>query len=521
MSTPLIAFDRTKRRPHRHPKLCSLEELSVTLKTLRAADNTIVQCHGVFDILHIGHIRHFEQAAKFGDALVVTLTPDRYVNKGPNHPVFPEQLRAEAVAALDAVDFVAVNRWPTAVEAIRMLRPDIYVKGSEYRDTEDRTNGIRCEEEAVRSIGGRIEFTDDITFSSSALINRHLPLLPPEAGDYIRSFTEQHPIEEVLRYLDAATSLRVLVVGEAIIDEYQYCLSIGKSGKEPILATRYVSSERFAGGILAVANHVASFAGSVNLLTCLGTQDSHEDFIRQSLNARIRPHFIYLQDAPTIVKRRFVETYPLQKLFEVYFMDGERSDEAQVNALCGGLDDLLRDCDAVIVNDYGHGMLGPEAVDLLCSKAPFLAINTQVNAANHGFNTISKYRRANFVAVSETELRLDARSRSRRLQDIVLDASQRLSCGSMIITQGPQGSLCYGTTEGFIKIPAFTSRIVDRVGAGDAVFAVTALCLAQGAPMEVVGVIGNAVGAEAVMTVGNRKAIDRITLGKHLMSLLK
>ena len=503
-------------------KVRSLEELSATVQRLHREGQTIVQCHGVFDLLHIGHIRHFEQAKMQGDVLVVTVTPDRFVNKGPNHPAFGEQLRVEAIAALDAVDYVAINKGRTAVGAIRMLRPDVYAKGSDYRDfSADRTHGIQAEEEAVTSRGGRLFFTDDITFSSSALLNRNLSVLPPETSEYLRSFSERHPTEEVLDHLDKAGSLKAVVVGEAIIDEYHYCQSIGKSGKEPVLASRYVSDERFAGGILAVANHVASFAERVDLLTSLGMRDSHEEFIRQSLDARVQPHFLFQPDAPTIVKRRFVEEYPLQKLFEVYFMNGDHVAEDHVRGLCHTLEDLMAACDLVIVNDYGHGMIGPEMVDLLCDKAPFLAVNTQVNAANQGFNTVSKYRRADYVAVSETELRLDARRRSGDLRQIMLETSESLDCGRIIATQGPRGSLCFSQTEGFFEVPAFTSRIVDRVGAGDAMFAVTALCLANQAPIEAVGMIGNAVGAEAVMTVCNREAIDRVTLCKHITSLLK
>ena len=503
-------------------KVRSVEELAATLQRLRGEGKTVVLCHGVFDLLHIGHIRHFEQAKTQGDVLVVTVTPDRFVNKGPNHPAFTEQLRVEAIAALDAVDYVAINKWPMAVEAIRWLRPDVYAKGSDYRDfSTDRTKGIQAEEEAVTCRGGRHFFTDDITFSSSSLLNRNLPALPPETNEYLRSFSDRHPTSEVMGRLDATSSLKTLVVGEAIIDEYHYCLSIGKSGKEPVLASRYLSDERFAGGILAVANHVASFADHVDLLTSLGARDSHEAFIRQSLDAKIQPHLLFRQDAPTIVKRRFVEAYPLQKLFEVYFMNGDDVDPHHDRGLCRKLEDLMPTCDVVIVNDYGHGLIGTEMVELLCDKAPFLAVNTQVNAANQGFNTVSKYPRADYIAVSETELRLNARSRSRDLRDIMTETSEQLDCARIIVTQGPRGSLCYGRAEGFFEVPAFTNRIVDRVGAGDAMFAVTALCLAQQAPMEIAGVIGNAVGAEAVMMVGNRRAIDRATLSRHITSLLK
>ena len=157
-------------------KIFELEELAVLLQGLRKKDKKVVLCHGVFDLLHIGHIRHFQQAKEMGDILVVTVTPDRYVNKGAGRPAFPDSLRVEAIAALDCVDYVSINQWPMAVETIQLLRPDFYVKGPDYKEkVTDYTGGIGLEESAVRAIGGELVFTEDITFSSSTLINRHLP----------------------------------------------------------------------------------------------------------------------------------------------------------------------------------------------------------------------------------------------------------------------------------------------------------------------------------------------------------
>src|SRR5437868_6691263 len=111
-------------------KINRVDDLAKSLAGLRTQGKKIVQCHGVFDLLHIGHIKHLEAARKYGDLLVVTLTPDRFVNKGPHRPAFPERLRAEALASLACVDFVAINEWPTAVETIQRLRPDFFVKAS-------------------------------------------------------------------------------------------------------------------------------------------------------------------------------------------------------------------------------------------------------------------------------------------------------------------------------------------------------------------------------------------------------
>ena len=504
-------------------KIREIEDLAGVLSSLRDEGRKIVHCHGVFDLLHVGHIRHFERAKELGDVLVVTTTADQYVSKGPGRPAFGEDLRAEGIAALDCVDFVAINRWPMAVETIRLLRPHLYVKGADYREAEeDRTGGIKLEEEAIRSVGGQLAFTDDITFSSTNLINRHLPILPKEVSEYLAGFSARYSSGDVLKYLENARSLKVLLVGETIIDEYVYCETLGKSGKEPVLATRQIDRERFAGGTAAVANHVSAFCDNACLLTFLGRVDSHEEFIRQNLNPTVDTTFLYMEaEAPTIVKRRFVELHPFQKLFELYVMDEGESKPAEDTALCRKLEELLPHYDVVIVTDYGHGMLGPQSVELLCSEAKYLAINTQVNAGNLGFNTVSKYRRVDFVCVSENEIRLDARSRRKDLRAIVDDVVDRLSSDRIIITRGSQGCLCYSREEGFSEVPAVAMQVVDRIGAGDAVFSVASLCAAQGAPMELAGVLGNVAGAHAVGTVGNRNPIERVSFARHVEALIK
>ena len=387
-------------------KIKSLEEVAAELGVLRAAGKKTVHCHGVFDLLHIGHLRHLNGARRLGDALVVTITPDHLVNKGPGRPAFTETLRAEALAMLECVDFVAINRWPTAIEVIQLLRPDFYVKGSDYVDAaKDVSGGIIEEQKAVEAAGGTIIFTEDITFSSSNLLNRHFPNFPKDVSEYLAAFSVRHPTDEVLNYLKGAKDLKILLVGETIIDEYEYCETMGKSGKEPILAARHLRTERFAGGSAAAANHLASFCDHVHLLTFLGRTNSHEEFIRSSLNPKITPKFIYLEAEPTIVKRRFVEQYPFQKMFEIYVISEKETHETGSKMLCSELEKTLGEYDLVLALDYGHGMLDEKAVKLITSKSPFLAVNTQVNAHNRGYNTISKYPRADYVCISEHEIR--------------------------------------------------------------------------------------------------------------------
>ncbi|MDE3077825.1 MAG: adenylyltransferase/cytidyltransferase family protein, partial [Chloroflexota bacterium] len=342
------------------PKILELDDLAACLSALRSGGKRIVHCHGVFDILHAGHIRHFAAAKAMGDVLVVTLTPDRYVNKGPDRPAFTETLRAEVIAALDAVDFVAVNRWPTATETIHLLRPHVYAKGQDYQDAEkDVSGGIEHEAAAVAAVGGEIKFTQDITFSSSNLVNRFFSGFPPEVNQFLEEFRQRHSADEINGYLAELAKLRVLVVGEAILDEYVYCDPLSRSGKEPILAMRYLSRELYAGGSLAICNHLADFVAGIDLLTGLGTINPHEDFVRARLASKVKPRLVSKSDSPTIIKRRYVEGYSLSKLFEVYEINDEPLGKQDEERFCNQLEELIEQCDVAIVSDFGHGLITP------------------------------------------------------------------------------------------------------------------------------------------------------------------
>jgi rfaE bifunctional protein nucleotidyltransferase chain/domain len=155
-------------------KVLSLEDLTRRIREYKGKGRTVVLCHGCFDLMHPGHIRHFVAAKGMGDVLVVTVTPDRYVDKGPGRPVYSEDLRAFSIAALECVDHVAVNRWPTAEETLRLLRPHIYVKGQEFEHMEDRTGKLQGEQAVLQEIGAEMKFTHEVVFSSTYLINTFL-----------------------------------------------------------------------------------------------------------------------------------------------------------------------------------------------------------------------------------------------------------------------------------------------------------------------------------------------------------
>ena len=503
-------------------KIQSLHDVAATVATLKAADKRIVLCHGVFDLLHVGHLRYFEEAKAMGDVLVVTLTTDHYVNKGSHRPAFPEQLRAEFLAALECIDFVAINPSPTAVEAIRLIQPHVYAKGPDYKNAAaDLTGGIVAEEEAVRAVGGRLAFTSGITFSSTALINRHIGILPQEVHAYLSDFARRHPVETVIDYFQRARKLKVLLVGEPIIDEYMYCDAIGKSSKEPTMVVKRLSTERFAGGILAAANHAAAFCDEVAVIGQLGTDNSHEAFIESKLRPNIKRIFLHRRDSPTIVKRRIVENYFFLKLLEVYDINDAPLTAAEDDEVCQALMEHVPRYDLVIVIDFGHSMITERARRILRDRARFLAVNAQCNAGNLGHHALSRYEDADYMTATLNEVRIEARDRHGDIRCLAPEIYEKLRCRRLAVTNGRNGCLCIGPGEGPFEVPAVAGKVVDRIGAGDAFLAVSSLVAAQDAPMEVVGFAGNAAGALAVATVANREPIDRVAYLKQIESLLK
>jgi rfaE bifunctional protein nucleotidyltransferase chain/domain len=155
-------------------KILALKDLAKQLEAERKQGKTVVLCHGCFDLMHLGHIKYLQAAKNMGNLLVVTVTPDQYVDKGPGRPVFNHTLRTESLAALQCVDYVAVNEWPTATDTLRLLRPDIYVKGQEFEQLKDKTGKIQKEYEVLKEIGAEMRFTHEIVFSSTQLINKYL-----------------------------------------------------------------------------------------------------------------------------------------------------------------------------------------------------------------------------------------------------------------------------------------------------------------------------------------------------------
>ncbi|MEM8960898.1 MAG: PfkB family carbohydrate kinase [Acidobacteriota bacterium] len=502
-------------------KILAFEDLVERVESLRAAGRRVVLCHGVFDLIHVGHLRYLQAARRLGDTLIVTLTPDRWVDKGPYRPAFDEDLRLEAMAALEVVDLVALNAWPTAEETLRRIRPDVYAKGAEFKNPgDDPTGKMELERGVATEVGCELAFIDEITFSSSQLINRHLPIYPDSVARYLDTVRQRHSLDDVLAILDRLAALRTLVIGDAILDEYTYVEALGKASKDPALAVRHLDEERFAGGAVAVANHVAAFGGQVELIGVVG-DDEAGDFLADNLAPGARARFIRRPGMPTVRKHRVVDSYSSNKLLSIYRMDVSPPDASTVATLIETIREAARDVDLVICADYGHQAIPAALIPVICDLPCFLAVNTQANAGNHGYHTVTRYQRADFVCLAEHEIRLETRDSEGELRPMMNEVADQLATTLSIVTRGKRGCLTRDADGVFHEAPALATRIVDRVGAGDAFFALAAQAVKVGASAEIVSLLGNTAGAQGVEIVGNRHALDASRLRKQLTAMLR
>ncbi|MGP8217624.1 MAG: PfkB family carbohydrate kinase [Bacteroidia bacterium] len=505
----------------RKNKIVTLKEIGEISKKLKKQGMVIAQCHGCFDLLHPGHIKHFEAAKKNADVLIVTLTPDRFVNKGPGRPIFNEQIRSETIAAIESVDYVAINNWPTAVEIIHIIKPDFYVKGQDYKDKEaDLTKGIFAEEDAVKKEGGKLFFTEEITFSSSNLINSNFSPHSPKVREFLAEFKNKYDCAFVLNEIDKMSKLKVMVIGDTIIDEYHYCNPIGKSTKSPTVSTVYLRSEAYAGGVLAVANHIEQLAGKVKLVTCLGEENLQKDVINEKLSANIEAEFFKRTDGPTNTKRRYLDKYRDLKIFEVTYMNDRPINKKLENEVIAYLKKEIPKYDLVVVTDFGHGFITPDIVKCIDTYGKYLAVNAQTNSNNYGYNYITKYKKASYISIDERELRLPFTDSYGEIDQLVKKLQKVTKAGKIQITLGPDGALWYEKNK-FYRTPAFATSIKDSVGAGDAVLSVTSLAAYLNTPPEVAIFIGNCVGSLAVEIIGNAHPVYKKDLTRFIQYFLK
>lgn len=332
--------------------------------------------------------------------------------------------------------------------------------------------------------------------------------------DYLKQFFKKYSEKDLINFLEQINNLKVLVIGEAIIDEYIYGSVIGKTNKSASLVFSPENTESFAGVPMNVANHLSTFCKSVDLLAMVG-KDNKENFIKNHLNNVTS--FFYLWDSKTITKKRYISIYNNSKVFEVYDYVPIKFDD---NCLIEHINSNINTYDLIIVCDSGHGMLTYNVRKVLKDKAKFLAINTQMNAGNVGTHSVKKYIDRNhdiFICVNEREFMLathDIWDKYLHLNDLLLD----FNINTIAITAGSSG--CKIARKNDIKdIPAFADNCVDPVGAGDAFLALSSPMAYLNYPLEIIGCFGNIAGALKMFYQGNKEYITKERVYNYIKEL--
>ncbi len=501
-------------------KILTETELKVKVLELKKKNKLISHCHGVFDLLHLGHIKHFEEAKSLSDILIVSLTADAFINKGPGRPYFNQKSRLHAVSALQDVDYVCLSENTTPIKVINIIKPNFYCKGPDYKFFKnDITNNIKIENRAVKKNGGKLFISKSETFSSSNLINQNFNLYSDTQKKNIDNIKKFYNLEKIKKEMKKLKKLKILIIGEMIIDEYNFCHAVGKSNKDPILVYKDLYVEKYIGGAGAIAKNLMSFSNKIELLTLLGKNGDYEKFIRKEFNNKVKLKFIYKKNSPTIVKRRIIDKLSNNKTLGIYKYNDEKLENENQSKLLLHLKNLKK-YDLVIVSDFGHGFLDNDTAKKICKISKFSSVNFQLNSINKVGHDLNKYINASSLVINESEMRSEMRNQNSKIETLMIKLKKRIKVKFLIVTRGTKGAvLCY--KKSFFYSDAFALKAVDKVGAGDTFFTIISYMLAGKKDLDLSMFISSLAAAFNVENIGNSKSFTEPILIKTLNHILK
>ena len=504
-------------------KIVNLTDINDLVISLKKKGKKIVQCHGVYDLIHIGHLKHFNSAKKFGDILIVSVTPDKFVQKGFNRPYFKSEERIQSLSLVETIDYVVLNNSENAVNIIKKIKPHYYCKGPDYKNfKDDITNQIQKEVTALKSVGGKIVYTDDPVYSSSAILNNMSEIYDLSQKSFINKIRSKINLDDFSKKIEKLKKLKVLIIGETIIDKYVFCEALGKSGKEPHLVLKDLREENYPGGVIAIARSVSNFCKKVTVLSALGRNKESEKFLKKEISKNIKTKFLYRAKSPTIVKKRYIEHITNNKVLGIYTLNDDLLNKKEESIFQNMVEKEIKKNDIVIVSDYGHGLITNKIARLLCKKSKFLALNTQLNSSNVGYHTIQKYNNVDCVVMNESELRQELRDKNEKTLSLAKKLSNIIKINKIIITKGSSGALLYNSkNKKSFSCPAFASKIVDKVGAGDSMLSIIAILIKLKFDNLIALLLGSLAAALTVEEVSNKVPIKKTKLLKYFNHILR
>jgi rfaE bifunctional protein nucleotidyltransferase chain/domain len=501
-------------------KIINKDDFYNTLQEIKKNNNKIVLCHGVFDLLHFGHINYFREAKKLGDTVIVSLTSDKFVLKGPGRPHFNFKNRAKVISELSSVDYVIESDAETAEDIIKFIKPNIYFKGADYKNkNSDISMNIGREIKIVKKYKGTIKYSDEESFSSSSILNDELVGEQKIIVDYIKKNYDENFF---IKLFSRLKKIRILVIGEAIIDKYLMVNVLGKSGKEPILNFEEVGEKPFLGGVLAIANNISNFVKNVKIISFLGSTNSQLNFIKKRLNKNVNFDFLFKKNYPTMMKTKIVEKNHHHKFFGLYNFSDNNFSKNEKKILKQKILKSLKKFDLITVSDYGHNFI-EEGLSNILKKEKKLIVNTQINAANIGYHTISKYKGVNCAIINEVELRHELKNKYSDIKVLLPKLSKKLKINYLIVTVGKNGSYGYDLKNNDIYYcPAFAKDVTDKLGAGDAYLSIFSAIYSLGIKdLKLLMFISSLGTLDVIKSLGNSNSVSFKSLIKSIIYLIK
>jgi rfaE bifunctional protein kinase chain/domain len=493
--------DRTHEEMYRR-KLKTRDELREAIG-LRPRDRKVIMCHGTFDLVHPGHVRHLMYAKSKADILIASLTCDAFIAKAHFRPFVPQQLRAMNLAALEMVDYVLIDENETPIENIYLLQPDYFAKGYEYFDGEVQPK-TQEEIDALNSFGGEPIFTPgDVVFSSSAFIEQARPNI---AGEKLHALmgSESVTFDDLRSTLSKFGDLRFHVLGDTIVDSYVYGSNNGATtSKTPTLSLRYEREVDFVGGAAVVAKHLREAGADVVFTTVLGN-DARKDFVLKGMEERgIECRPIVDATRPTTQKTVFIaDKYRLLKVDKVDNRSISKSIRDEITV-------CLRDqsVDAYVFSDFRHGIFNRETTPIFIEALRSNALRIADSQVASRWGNILDFSDFDLITPNEKEARFALGDQDSVIRPLALELYKRARCKTLILKTGDRGIITYrdGTDDvrAFFAIDSFASNVVDPVGAGDALLSYGALGMAASRCPVQASIIGSLAAAVECERDGN------------------
>jgi len=500
----------------------NLLKIKKKIKLLKKKKKSIGLCHGVFDILHFGHLKHFEAAKKQCDFLFVSITSDQYIKKGPNRPVHTNYERISFLQNLKIIDYVFIAEGESGIKSINLIKPDFYFKGNDYKNNlSDKTKKIFYEIDAVTKNKGKIIYTDEKQMSSSKIVNKLGLTLNEEQIKFLDQIKKKDTLDSIITALDKLKKDRVIVVGDLIIDKYVYGDVLGKSGKEPHMVFQQFTNSLYLGGSAIIANHLSDFIKNITLISDLGNESEVKKLIKKDLKKNIK-HISILpsKNYKSCVKTRFIDKTTSYKLFGSYIISSLDNLEFY-KSLYSKLKKEISKNDIIIIADYSNNFFNKSLLKKIRKSKKFISAMVQKNSNNPSFFSLNNIESFDLVCINEGELRSELRDKKSDIDMLAKNFLIKNKLKFIVITKGISGSILFDHKLDKYSCPSFNLKPVDKIGAGDSMLAILSILLKNRINPSTSLLIASLLSSIVVNNMGNSYSASRIEIERNLEYLLK